>query len=157
MLGVFAYTGGPALGIVTKSQKAVERFVSTAVSEFGVAPNKILIEQADDEIKVHFYNSRLKTLMEQALERKGTIFKYRNAYAANYIAGIFDTKGGRDAKSLYIRGLKDSDEMLFEQLGFHTEVRGSKTYIANENAFASFIKEFSTKIYGAMTKRHADS
>jgi hypothetical protein len=149
ILGLYECNKGRAVGVVTTSDEIVARFVKTAMDEFDIAPNKILIEGDEEEdgkeTKVYFYHSKLRKLFENALERRERLFKYKNAYSANYFAGIFDMKGGRDPKGVFLRDLEERDGQLLENIGFHTTARGSKTYIMNENTFIGFIKEFSVK------------
>ncbi len=146
ILGLYSYNKVKGVGIVTTNNEIISIFVKTVLDEFKIEPNKILIEQEEKAITVYFYNSKIKKLMNNALERRDKLFKYRNAYSANYFAGIFDVIGGRDPKGLYLRDLDNRDAQLLEFLNFHTEARGSKTYIMNENTFASFIKEFSQTV-----------
>jgi hypothetical protein len=146
ILGLYSYNKGRAIGIVTTNNEIVSIFVKTVMDEFKIEPNKILIEGEENETKVYFYNSKIKKLMDNALGRRDRLFKYRNAYSASYFAGIFDVTGGRDPKGLFMKDLDKLDVQLLEFLNFHTETRGSKTYIMNENTFASFIKEFSQTV-----------
>jgi hypothetical protein len=147
VLGLYSYNKGKAIGIVTTNNEIISIFVKTAMDEFKIESNKILVEEGDEnETKVYFYNSKIKKLMDNALERRDRLFKYRNAYSASYFAGIFDVVGGRDPKGLYLKDLDKRDAQLLEFLNFHTEARGSKTYIMNENTFASFIREFSQTV-----------
>ncbi len=145
VLGVYAYNKGKAIGVVTHNDEIITRFVKVALDEFEIEPTKILIEEDDGEKRAYFYHSKLKKLFDKALETRERIFKYRNDYSANYFAGIFDMIGGRDPKGLFLKELEERDGQLLEFLNFHTKKNGSKTYIVNENTFASFIKEFSVR------------
>ncbi|MCL5430244.1 MAG: hypothetical protein M1504_02070 [Candidatus Marsarchaeota archaeon] len=147
MLGAYSYSkgAGAVIGIVTRKNDAIERFTKTAVTELGIAPNKILIEDAEGEIKAYFYDSKLKKLFDSALEKKERLFKYKNAYSASYLAGIFDTRGEKDGSAIYIRKLSMSDEMLMERLGFHTKAKGVKIYIVDAKLFISFINRKDAK------------
>lgn len=145
-LGVFAYSGDPAVGITTSSSTEVERFVSIAVKELGVEPEKVKVEQVEDALHAYFYHSKLKKLLSRALERRAVTFKHKNDYAANYLAGIFDVIGGRNAKGLYMEGLGDQDQLVMENLGFHTLPQGRKLYLVNQGAFAAFIGAFSCRM-----------
>lgn len=149
ILGLYSCNRGKALGIVTTSEEVMERFVKTAMDEFEVEPSKVLVEGEDNEIKVYFYNSKLKKLFDNALGRRDKIFKYRNNYSANFFAGVYDANGGRDGKGLFIRNLENESVGVLEKLNFHTTASGFKTYIMNENTFASFIKDFSARLSGS--------
>ncbi|MFI5412528.1 MAG: hypothetical protein ACHQX1_01405 [Candidatus Micrarchaeales archaeon] len=147
VLGLCSYNKGQAIGIVTKSNEVLARFVKTSIDEFEIEPNKILVEEDEGETRAYFYNSKLKKHFQNALDRREKIFQYKNNYSANYFAGIFDMIGGRDAKGLFFRNIEERDGQLLEMLGFHTTKRGSKTYVMNENTFYSFIKEFTIKSF----------
>ncbi|HUC38966.1 MAG TPA: hypothetical protein VL944_02450 [Candidatus Acidoferrum sp.] len=133
----------PYIGIRTKNSHMTEKFIKTAIEELGILPNKILL----DEEGAHFYNSKLKKLFEKALERRMKTFKYLNDYSGNYVAGLFDCNGGMDKKGMYLRNIDVHDGLLLENLGMHTKVQGSKSYIMNEKAFVSFIKEYSSRLH----------
>jgi hypothetical protein len=145
LLGLYQCSPDKEVGIATESQELVQKFVKLLIDEFGIAPNKILINESDKGTAVMTYNSGLKKLFNAALERKLKIFKWKNAYSANYIAGIFDCDGGVDAQGLYIKHLSESDGMLLELLGIHTFKKGSKSYFVNQNALVAFIKGYSLR------------
>lgn len=143
-LGLYAYSKGKAIQIVTNNQTVIERFAKTAITEFDIDTNKILFEDTDSGLHAYFYNTKLKKLLDKALDRKDITFKYKNDYSASYIAGIFDIKGGSDSRGYFIRDLSDSDMLLIERLGFHTKKMGGfKTYFTHPNIFVSFIKNCS--------------
>lgn len=146
ILGIYAYNKGKAIGVVTTNSEIITRFVKTAIEEFEIPSTKILVEEEDKEQKAYFYHSKLKKLFDRALDTRERIFKYKNDYSANYFAGIYDMIGGSDPKGLFLKGLEERDGQLLEYLNFHTVVRGSKTYILNENTFSNFIKEFSARL-----------
>ncbi len=145
VLGLYQCSPDKEVGIVTQSEDLVQKFTKLLIDEFGVAPNKILLSEDGKETKVMTYNSSLKKLLNGALERKLKIFKWKNAYSGNYVAGLFDSNGGADSQGLYIRGLVESDEMLLERLGIHTFKKGGKSYFLNQGALVSFIMEYSLR------------
>ncbi len=122
------------------NSEMLERFIKIAISELGVEPSKILL----DGKNAAFYNSKIKKLFDKALERRLVTFKYRNAYSGSYISGLFDASGGRDRKGLYIKNLDNKDALLLENLGIHTMVQGSKSYIIDESLFLSLVKGYSS-------------
>jgi hypothetical protein len=139
-LGMYAYSGSKAVGIIARNSEILQRFVEVAMKEFGIQPEEIRINEKENETEAYFYNTKLKKLLGKALERKEKAFAYKNAYAANYLAGIFDARGGRDIKGLFIKSLELSDGIIMERLGFHTRKKGIKTYITNPTEFAKFVK-----------------
>jgi hypothetical protein len=144
-LGIYAYSKGKAIGVASSSSTIIERFVKTAIDEFQIETNKILFEETDDGQIAYLYNTKLKKLLDKALERKETIFKYRNAYSGSYFAGIYDIKGGKDVHGVFIRDIVPSDDLLLERLDFHTIKRFGKTYLRSGVTFLSFIKPYSSK------------
>lgn len=148
MLGLYNYNKSAAIGLTTDNAEVLQKFVKLVMEQFEILPNKIIIEQEDELMQAYFYNSKLKKLLDAALERKGKIFKYKNDYSANYFAGIFDVIGGKDKMGLYLRGLQTSDYILLENIGIHTSADGNKYHITSGNTFVSFIKKFSVKLGG---------
>ena len=73
------------------------------------------------------------------------MFKYRNEYSSNYLAAIYDCNGGVDRKGLYLRNLEGADEMIMENIGFHSAKAGSKNYVFNQNEFLTFIRPYSIR------------
>jgi hypothetical protein len=128
------------LGVKTTNTNVIERFIKISIDNLGIEPRKILI--GDDGVS--FYNSKIKKLFEKALERRLITFKYRNAYSGNYLSGLFDVSGGRDRKGLYIRNIDSKDALLLENLGVHTMVQGSKSYVIDESLFMTLIKGYSS-------------
>ncbi len=123
------------IGIITKDNGFVERFVKIAMDDLGIDPTKIMVR----EDGVHFYNSKIKKLFDKALERRAKIFKYSNDYSGSYLAGLFDCAGGMDRKGMYIKGMDPHDGLLMENLGVHTHQQGSKSYIQNEKVFVALV------------------
>jgi len=144
-LGLFEYNysynlNEPIIGIMSRKKEIVEEFISIAINELEIEPNKIIVEHAKEFDKIYFYNSKLKKLIKRVLERKMHIFKYKNEYSANYLKGIYDAAGGIDKKGVYLLNLKNDDMLVMENLGFHTMQNGSKSYLINKNTFLEFIK-----------------
>lgn len=149
VMGIFAYNKGDAIGLVTKSDDVVAKFVKIVIKEFGIDTTRILITEEEGEQRAYFYNSKLKKLLQRALGRKEVTFKYKNAYSAGYFAGIFDVNGGKDMKGFFIKDMEKSDAFMLDKLGWITRKRGFKTYILSQKGgerFVDFIKEQSEMI-----------
>ncbi len=147
MLGIYACNkGGQAIQLRTRSDAMAEKFAKIALDELGVLPSRILVEKDDNETRVFFYHSKLRKMLQKALERREHLFKYSNTYSANYFAALFDCVGGRDRKSLYLKGIEPVDYLILERLGVHCTQDGSKSRIASAKAFIGFIKDFSIRI-----------
>ncbi|MGC8537702.1 MAG: hypothetical protein ACP5MZ_01805 [Candidatus Micrarchaeia archaeon] len=138
-LGACSHTIHDYIGMNSSNEKVVEKFVKIAIDEFGIEPNKILISEERGVSQVKFYNSKLKKLMVDALERKTRLFKYRNDYSAEYIAGLFDVYGGINAKGPYLSGMDNGDMLILENVGIHTMQQGLKSYIINPGTFLDII------------------
>ncbi len=142
MLGMYVQGTRERIGVTSKSEEVVERFVKLAMDEFGVGPNRILFEQNDGATTAFFYNSKLKRRFDQALERRERLFKYRNEYSGNYIAGIFDMSGARDKAGLYFRRLEPVDALILEKLGIHTTGR-ARVRVTHAGELITLIREYS--------------
>lgn len=145
MLGIFQCNPDNEVGVVTESHELVQKFAKLLIEEFGVEPNKILIQELGERTSVMTYNSRIKKLFNAALERKLKTYKWKNEYSANYVAGLFDCIGGVDKQGVYLKNLSQSDGMLLENLQFHTFQKGLKSYFVNANTFIAFIKDYSLR------------
>ncbi len=148
MLGLYASNLRAESAVVTTvgSDALVERFVKIAVQQLGIEPGKILIRDLGTRKSAFFYNSKLRKHLDNALERKEHIFKYRNEYSASYFAALFDCNGVTGASGTYIIRLSAFDSLLLEKLGFHTLTKRGRCYIANSLDFMIFIKPFSISI-----------
>ncbi len=146
VLGLYACGSRTDIGVETNSIDLLARFARIAIEELDADPKKLLVEEHSKRTKAFFFNSKLKKLFDKALDRRENLFKYKNDYSANYFAGIYDCKGGKDAKGLYLKDLDTRDDIMLEKLGFRTKVAGSKKYLISEKAFIDFIKKFSARI-----------
>ncbi len=149
VLGMYAHTKQEASASVaaeSDSEAAIEKFVSIALKELRIEPNKILLSEGEGRHRAMFYNSKIRKLFNKALERKTRVFKYANAYAAQYVAGMYDAVGGINAKGVFLSGIDAADALLLQNIGIHEMQQGSKHYISNQSHFASFIREYSTKL-----------
>ena len=146
LMGLFACNPNNEIGIVTDSSEQLERFVKLVMESLGVEPNKISINQHGETISALVYNSKAKKLFAEALGRRLKIFRWRNSYSANYLAALFDCRGGVDARGLYINGLDDKDALLLENLNVHTFQRRDRSYFLNESDFVSLIDGVSIKL-----------
>ena len=84
-----------------------------------------------------FYHSKLKRFFHRLYVERPRRFKYRNAYSANYFAGLFDATG--EMTPLRFRG-DEKDEICLSLLGFAAGRRGAWIYPAA--AFLIFISPF---------------
>jgi hypothetical protein len=146
MLGIYRCNRGKRIELSSSDDDMIARFAKLAMDEFGIEPNKIIIDSEGKVKKTFFYNSTMVKRFEKALERRVNIFKYANAYSGNYFAALFDCNGGKDAKGIFLKGMDSVDEVVLERLNIHTDKRGSKDYLANQSAFITLIKDYSLRI-----------
>jgi hypothetical protein len=149
MLGIYSHSPQePSASVAAESgsEAAIEKFSYIALNELGIEPNKILVSQGEGTYRALFYNSKIRKLFGKALERKTKLFKYENAYAAQYVAGMFDAVGGVNARGLFLSGIDAGDSVILENLQLHTMQQGSKHYISNHTRFTAFVKKYSAKL-----------
>lgn len=148
LLGLYRCSArnGPAISITTRTHEILERFIRIAMSSLEVEPNKLLLSEEEGSSTVTFYNSRAKRMLEDALNRRERIFKYKNEYSANYFAALMDCNGGVDGKGVFLQGLDAVDWIVLERIGFHSTSSGRKTHFINGKAFLEFISAFSVTV-----------
>lgn len=127
-----------AVGIVTTMDELLERFVETAI-KLGVDPRKIMIEENDETTHAYFFHSKLAKEARETIERETRIFKYKNEYSGNYLAGMFDASGKIVGGRLIIKGLNSNDQLMLQTLKVHT--KGNE--ILNIANFIALIKDYS--------------
>ncbi len=128
-----------AIGITTSIEEIEHRFLDICLKELKIEPNKIIIEDNQRSRHIFFYNSRLRKELDKIIERETIIFKYRNEYSANYIAGMYDIAGHIQNGSLVINKLSPKDQMMFENLGLRTD----SNKIRNISSIVTLISGFS--------------
>ncbi|MDE1870886.1 MAG: hypothetical protein KGI06_01460 [Candidatus Micrarchaeota archaeon] len=126
-------------------KKLVERFVKIAIMELGTKADAVSVTIDGKFANAEIGNSKLKKLLDKALEERDRIFKYRNEYSASYFAAMFDCNGAMDRKGMFVRGMDSYDRIILERIGFHTKGGSGKCYFRNGNDFFMFIAPFSIK------------
>ena len=100
-----------------------------------------------DEGKVYFYHSAYRKFFQQIEKEQLERFRYLNEYAANYLAGLFDSVGEIDEKGIVsLRKFTPEDEIMLLRLGFGARKRGPRLVIERPAIFLTFIKNY-VKIY----------
>ena len=144
MLGICSFgKDEPSISVLSRSDEVIERFVRMALSEFGIDPQKIVISEEDGLKRALFYHSAAKRLMKKALDEREHIFKYKNEYAASYLAGLFDSRGHGSPKGV-MTGTRDMvDVIIMTRLGFRVSRAGR---VQNANDYLKFIKPYSATL-----------
>jgi len=154
VLGIYQCGGSHAnLHLYTTSKEMVERFVKIVVMSLDTRTDFINITQEEDMTKAEVKNSKLKKLLDDALERRDQIFKYKNEYSGSYFAAMFDCNGAIDGRGAFVRGMRSYDKILLERLGFHTATNAGRCYVRKSTDFIDFIKPFSIRAKSALRKR----
>ncbi len=144
VIGVFSCNSKEdRIGITSNKGEFIEKFISISVKDLKVPPNKITISEEGRWTKVFYYHSKIRKNFGRVLERRSNIFRWRNDYSSNYIAGIFDCCGGFDKKGIYMKALDLANMQLISNLGFHTQDKGGKSYLSNPRQFIIFIADHS--------------
>ena len=127
-------------GLGVQGEKAVlEVFTKEALDQQLTTPDKMLSE--DD--KVFFYHTSFRKFFQQIEKEQLERFRYLNEYAANYLAGMFDSAGKIDEKGIVgLFGLTRQDEILLLRLGFNTRKRGVVHVVERPLVFLTFIKNY---------------
>ena len=144
MLGLYrcGCRDSKAICLQTGNYILIERFVRIAVMELGTKTDAITIAKKGNATRAEISNSKLKKLMDRALEERDRLFKYRNEYSGSYFGAIFDCSGGTDGKRVYLDA-DPMDAITLERLGFHTGKSRGRCYIRNSVEFMGFITPFS--------------
>lgn len=146
MLGIYRCNSSyKNIYLRTTDERIAERFVKIAVMELDTKKDAVSIT-ADGRITiVKIDNSKLKKLLDKALDGRDRIFRYKNEYSAGYFAAMFDCKGAIDRKGIFLGGTNSYDRIILERIGFHTKTSSNKCYLRNGNDFVMFISPFSIK------------
>ena len=124
------------VGVRTTIDDVVENFVEVAL-RIGIDTKKIIIEDIEGTKYVYFFHSKIAKQAREIIEKETKIFKFKNEFSSNYIAGIFDASGRIHNGRVSIGGLSQMDHLMLQNLGIHT--RGNS--ILNISDFFSLIKE----------------
>ena len=127
-------------GLGVQGEKAIlEVFSQEALNQKLTTPDKMLTE----EDKVYFYHTSYRKFFQQIEKEQLDRFRYLNEYAANYLAGLFDSAGYIDDKGIVsLYNLNRQDEVMLLRLGFNTRKRGSIHVIERPVVFLTFIKNY---------------
>ncbi len=146
MLGMYSCSMRSPISISTAKEEMIEKFTKIAL-KLGVEPGKVRIESMHNGMqKVFFYNSKLEKLFKNALERRSIVFSRKNACALSYVAGVFDSNGGKDRFGLFIKRLDPANAVIMENLGLHVWESGGRHYILNAKIFVTLIAGYSVML-----------
>lgn len=145
----------------------IDHFVKLAIDLKLTTPDKLLI--APNHRKAHFFHTKLRTFIQDIMKNELERFKYKNDYAASYLAGIFDAAGStREARkesapgkaSTNTKEQKESmenvllitaaiitpsnkfEEHMIARLGYRTRLVKNVLFIPKGNEFMAFIEPY---------------
>ena len=89
--------------------------------------------------KCYFYNTSLRTWLDEEMGKREERLKYKNEFAASYFAGVFDAKGGwadsvAGGQMPFIIGDR-VDEMVLMRLGFRVKKQGARLAIISKDFY----------------------
>jgi hypothetical protein len=127
-------------GLGVRGEKAVlEVFSKESLDRGLTTPDKML----SDETKVYFYHTAYRKFFQEVEKEQLERFKYLNEYAANYLAGMFDSCGSIDERGVVsLSGTTKQDEMMLLRLGFVTKRRAERLILERPVIFLTFIKNY---------------
>jgi hypothetical protein len=127
-------------GLGVQGEKVVlEVFSQEALNQKLTTSDKMLSE----EDKVYFYHTSYRKFFQQIEKEQLERFRYLNEYAANYLAGMFDSVGSIDDKGIVTMfNLNRQDEVMLLRLGFNTRRRGNIFVVERPVVFLTFIKNY---------------
>ena len=118
-------------------REVCEAFLKTCLDEKLAEANKVKYEEGAVH-KCYFYHSALRTWLDSEMEKRVDRLKFRNEFAANYFAGLFDGKGGfaisGEGERPYIVG-DHIDELILLRLGFRAKKERGKIAILSEDFY----------------------
>ena len=88
--------------------------------------------------KVFFYHSAYRAFFDDVVKNRLERFKYKNEFAAQYLAGMFDGCGGVGKKEeiAYFSSLDKTDEMILLRLNFRLKRMGKKVFVGKKEFFS---------------------
>ncbi len=94
--------------------------------------------------KVFFYHSAYRAFFDKVLEDRLERFKYKNEFAAQYLAGVFDGVGGigKTDGALFFEHGDREDEMLLLRLDFRVKKVGRRIIVIEKEKFLEFVKPY---------------
>jgi hypothetical protein len=108
-----------------------EAFLKACLAEKFCQPNKVKYEEGAID-KCFFYNTAIRAWFDSEMKKRDERLKYKNEFAANYFAGVFDAKGGfaqaGKEELPYLIGDR-VDEVVLLRLGFRVKKEMSRIAI----------------------------
>lgn len=114
-----------------------EAFLKVCLDEKLAQPDKVKFLEGPI-YKCYFYNSAIRAWLDSEMEKREERLKYKNEFAANYFAGVFDAKGGfaqaGKREIPYILGDR-VDEMTLSRLNFRVKKERGKIAVISDDFY----------------------
>lgn len=117
-----------------------EIFLKACLDEGLCQPDKVkFIENLKEEYdSCLFYNSAVRAWLQDEEKKREGRLRFKNGFAANYFAGVFDAKGGfidvKGKEFCYFFGDRQ-DEIVLLRLGFRAKREGGKIAVLSEDFY----------------------
>jgi len=127
-------------GLGVRGRKDLLEVFSKAVLDLQLTTSDKLLTTED---KVYFYHTAYRKFFQEVEQDQMERFKYINEYAANYLAGMFDSCGNVDERGIvWFSHANRQDEMMLLRLGFVTRRSGDRLVLERPVVFLAFIKNY---------------
>ncbi len=127
-------------GLGVRGDKNILEVFSREVLEKELTTSDKILSEED---KVFFYHTSYRKFFQEIEKEQLERFRYLNEYAANYLAGIFDSSGYIDEKGIVsLQNATRQDELMLLRLGFVTRRRGKRLIMERPLVFLTFIKNY---------------
>ena len=125
-------------------REVCEAFLKLCLDEKFCQPDKVKYEEGPLD-KCYFYNTALRVWLDSEMKTRDERLRYKNEFAANYFAGVFDARGGfadsvAGGKMPYLIGDR-VDEVVLLRLGFRVKKERGRIAIISGD-FYPWIKPY---------------
>ncbi|VVC00780.1 Uncharacterised protein [uncultured archaeon] len=114
-----------------------ETFLKLCLDEKLCQPDKVKFEEGEAS-KCYFYNTSVRVWLQEEMMKREERLRFRNEFAANYFAGLFDGKGGfyDDGKEKFCYIIGDHvDEIILLRLGFRVKKERGKIAVISQDFY----------------------
>ena len=118
-------------------REVCDAFLKLCLDEKLCLPNKVKFEEGA-VTKCYFYNSAVRAWLDGEGKKREERLKYKNEFAANYFAGVFDARGGfwNDGKGKFCYLIGDrTDEIVLLRLGFRAKNERGKIAVVSRDFY----------------------
>ena len=118
-------------------REVCETFLKLCLDEKLCSADKVKYEEGSIH-KCYFYNSAVRAWLDGEMKKREERLRFRNEFAANYFAGLFDGKGGffeiKGEKFCYVIGDR-TDEIVLLRLNFRVKKERGKLAVLSQDFY----------------------